>query len=231
MGLRWDVRTYEAGIDQGVVYPKNGEAEPWNGLISVKETPEELNSRVRYFDGIKVINKKSEESFSATIEAYTYPDGVISRKPFGFSYRVHTEKNYKIHLVYNVLAKMSELTYEQEETTPFRFDISTTPVPVPGAKATAHLIVDISNAYALTVIDLENILYGYESGQARLPLPEEVLSIFEQHAFLRVVDHGDGTFSITGPPEMVQMINDTMFLIDSPGVVYLNQSTYTISSW
>lgn len=231
MRLTWDVRSFEDELDRGSIYLQNGGVKPWNGLISVNEKPVEVASRISHLDGVRVANERSEESFSATIEAFTYPDEVLHRRPFGLSYRTRINESHKIHLVYNVLARMTERTYAQDEATPFSFDISTRPVPIPGAKPGAHLIVDISKANSATIFDLENVLYGYESGQARLPLPAEVIELFDAHVLITVIDNGDGTFTVSGPDEVVRMLDDTTFMVDSPGIVYLDGSTYTVSSW
>lgn len=137
--LVWDQigqRTYEAGVDHGVLYRPdvsgnyvNGYA--WNGLVSVTESPSGAEPNAQYADNIKYLNIMSAEEFNATIEAFTYPDEFIecdgtavpepgvyvgqqTRKPFGLSYRtkvgndLNADAGYKLHLVYNALAAPSE---------------------------------------------------------------------------------------------------------------------------
>jgi hypothetical protein len=61
---------------------------------------------------------------------------------------------------------------------------STNPVNVPGFKPTAHIEIDSTKVDAAKLKTLEDILYGTDaSGETpatapRLPLPEEVMSIF-----------------------------------------------------
>lgn len=78
----WDAagqRTYETGVDHGVLYThtesaKYGSAVPWNGLTAVNQQPSGAEPTPIYADNIKYLNLTSVEEFAATIEAYTYPD-------------------------------------------------------------------------------------------------------------------------------------------------------------
>ena len=80
--LTWDetgTRTYETGVDHGVLYMPNesgvyNNGVAWNGLVSVSESPSGAESNAQYADNIKYLNLLSAEDFAATIEAFTYPD-------------------------------------------------------------------------------------------------------------------------------------------------------------
>ena len=178
----------------------------WSGLINVNESPSGAEPTPLYADNIKYLNLISSEDFGASIEAYTYPDefsecvgekeiatGVkISqqkRKSFGLSYRSligndtdGSDYGYKIHLVYGCLAAPSEKAHntinESPEAGTFSWEISTTPVAVPGYKPTAHIEIDSTKCNAGELSALEDILYGTVNSVARLPLPEELLTIF-----------------------------------------------------
>lgn len=136
-----DERTYETGVDHGVLYPydanavdKYGKGVVWNGLTNVSESPEGAEVTALYADNIKYLNLMSTEEFKATIEAYTYPDefaacngeaelatgisiGQQKRNTFGVSYRTKignaedSEAGYKLHLIYGCLAAPSEKAY------------------------------------------------------------------------------------------------------------------------
>lgn len=141
--LVWDAvgqRTYETGVDHGVLYIPNvsgvyNTGFAWNGLVTVTESPSGGEASPQYADNMKYLNLVSAEEFGATVEAFTYPkefgqcDGTATpkmgvlvgqqiRKTFGLSYRtqigddvVGTNKGYKLHLVYGALAKPSEKAY------------------------------------------------------------------------------------------------------------------------
>ena len=177
----------------------------WNGLTSVSESPEGAEATDLYADDIKYLTLMSAENFKATIEAYTYPDefeecdgsatianGVVigqqSRKPFGLCYRTAigndtdgNEHGYKLHIVYGCQASPSEKQYctinDSPEAITFSWEVSTTPVNVTGKKPTATLIIDSTKADKAKMTALEAILYGSESTEPRLPLPDEIATM------------------------------------------------------
>ena len=177
----------------------------WNGLINVSESPEGAEATPLYADNIKYLNLMSAEEFKATIEAYTYPDefaacngeasleegvsiGQQARKLFGLSYQtkigndVNGELGYKIHLIYGALAAPSEKAYatvnDSPEAITFSWEISTTPVEVPGFKPTASLVIDSTKVDPTKLAEFEKKLYGDETNEATLPLPSEVATLF-----------------------------------------------------
>ena len=177
----------------------------WNGLTSVSESPEGAEPTDLYADDIKYLSLMSAENFKATIEAYTYPvefeecdgsatiaKGVVigqqSRKPFGLCYRTSigndtdgNEHGYKLHIVYGCQASPSEKQYSTINDSPdavtFSWEVSTTPVNVTGKKPTATLIIDSTKADKAKLTALEAILYGAESTEPRLPLPDEIATL------------------------------------------------------
>lgn len=179
---------------------------PWNGLTTVTESPSGAESNPQYADNIKYLNLYSREEFGATIEAFTYPDefaqcdgtatpepglsiGQQSRKTFGLSYRTlvgndteGTDHGYKLHLIYGATAAPSEKAYatinDSPEAIAFSWEISTIPVEVPGFKPSAQIVVDSTKVNADALDALQDILYGTEGTDARLPLPAEVLALF-----------------------------------------------------
>lgn len=177
----------------------------WNGLTAVNESPSGAEASPVFADNIKYLNLMSAEEFGCGIEAFMYPDefaecdgsaaiatgvyiGQQTRKTFGFCYRtmigndlVGTEYGYKIHLVYGCLASPSEknnsTVNDSPEPSAMSWDVSTTPVNVTGFKPTAHLYVDSTKVDPVKLASLEAILYGSETDEPRLPLPDEVLTI------------------------------------------------------
>lgn len=194
-------------IQEGGVYTK-GVA--WNGLTAVTESPSGAEASPIYADNIKYLNLVSAEEFGATIEAYTYPDefaecdgsatiatgvfiGQQARKVFGLSYRTvlgndvaSNDYGYKLHLIYGALAAPSEKAYstinDSPEAITFSWEVTTTPVSVKGFKPTACVTIDSTKADKAKLAQLEAILYGSESEEARLPLPDEVVTIMGEVA-------------------------------------------------
>lgn len=225
-------RHYAFGVDRGVFYNSNGIGQTWNGLVSVEELSADTDPRVRYFDGVKISNRLPRDAFEATLEAFTYPEtfGDIiktrNKTLFGLSYRTMTDKGYKIHLVYNILATSSDRNFVYETPSLFTWSL-TTHNP---SGLTAHLIIDTETAYSETVEALETLLYGNESFDARLPTQTEVLQIFEDNSILQIIDHGDGTWTAIGPADVIVMINATTFEITWPSAIFTGSDTYTLSS-
>ena len=122
--------------------------------------------------------------------------GQQARKPFGFSYVTsigndedQQDHGYKINLVWGATVSPTEETHEtindSPEPEPFSWEFDTIPVSVTGFKPTAHMEIDSTKADATKLAQLEAILYGTPAeGQtaavdARLPLPDEVIDIFD----------------------------------------------------
>ena len=182
-----------------------GAGVPWNGLTAITESPSGAEASPIYADNIKYLNLMSAEEFGATVEAYTYPPefavcdgsaeivpgvylGQQARKTFGLCYRTvlgnDVESNdygYKLHFIYGALAAPSEKGYttinDSPEAITFSWELSTTPVNVEGYKPTACVIVDTTKIDPEALAALEDIIYGSEEAEARLPLPDEIASI------------------------------------------------------
>ena len=194
--LVWDAngdRKYETGLDHGVLYLLGSNnayqtGVPWNGLISITESPSGGDANPLYADNIKYLNLIAAEDFGASIEAYSYPaefaqcDGTVcvipglylgqqTRKTFGLSYRTligndinGTEYGYKILLIYGAMASPSDRGYQTVNDSPeaisFSWNITTTPTDVPDFKPTAHLAIDSTQISAELLALLEDLIWG-----------------------------------------------------------------------
>lgn len=195
--LVWDAvgaRHYETGVSKGVLFPMTGTGGtyvtgvPWNGLVTVTESPSGAEASPLYADNIKYLSLTSVEEFGCTIEAYTYPDefgacdgtaeldtgiylGQQGRALFGLAYvtqigndvdgNTHGEK---LHLVYGCLAAPSERAFgtinDSPEAITFSWEVTTTPVAVSGKKPTSLLIVDSTKIAALDYTTITDKIYG-----------------------------------------------------------------------
>lgn len=132
-------------------------------------------------------------------------DGIMlgqqKRKTFGLCYKTTVgndvdgnDYGYKLHLIYGCLAAPSEKAYatinDSPEAITFSWEVSTTPVNVAGFKPTSQITIDstkIAEDKKTKLTELEDILYGKDGtgdGQtgavvARLPLPDEIKTLFE----------------------------------------------------
>lgn len=217
---------------------------PWNGLTSVSESPSGAESTGQYADNIKYLNLISAEEFGATIEAFTYPPefsvcdgsaepvpgvmiGQQNRRPFGLSYRtligndlMGTEYGYKLHLIYGATASPSERAYSTVNDSPeaitFSWEVTTTPVEISGYKPTASLTIDSTKISATNMAKLEAILYGTESDEPRLPMPDEVITLIgSSNAITLTVSGVEPTVELFGKAvstlqQNVDIVDDTV---------------------
>lgn len=187
---------------EGAAY---GAGEAWNGLMSVDEQPSGAEPTPLYANNRKYLELMSAEEFGMTIGAYTFPKGFyqcLGKKelapgvyvnqqthvPFGMTYRTlignDTEKNahgYKIHLVYGATAKPSEKgnksVNESPEAAEMSWECSTTAVDIPNCDPAAHIEIDSTTISKEKLEAIEAILYGSESEEARLIMPDELATL------------------------------------------------------
>ena len=177
----------------------------WNGVTSVSESPSGAEATDLYADDAKYLSLLSAETFGCTVEAYTYPEefeacdgtaqltpgvtiGQQARSVFGLCYRTTVgndvdgnDHGYKLHIIYGCKATPSEKSYSSINDSPeaitFSWTVNTTPVSVEGFKPTASLVIDSTKVDKSKVSKLEDVLYGSESADPRLPLPNEIVGI------------------------------------------------------
>lgn len=185
-------------------YPK-GVA--WNGITAANESPSGAESNDQYADNIVYLSLTGAEKFEGTIEAFSSPaefdecDGMKelskgltvsqqTRKPFGFAYKSilgndikGNDYGYKLHIWYGCKAAPSERSHTTVNDSPEpqnpSWTISSTPVVVPGAKPSSVLTFNSTTTPADKLKKIEDILYGTDEADARLPLPTEILELLK----------------------------------------------------
>ena len=185
-------------------YPK-GVA--WNGITAANESPSGAESNDQYADNIVYLSLTGAEKFEATIEAFSSPaefdecDGMKeiskgltvsqqTRKPFGFAYKSilgndikGNDYGYKLHIWYGCKAAPSERSHSTVNDSPEpqnpSWTVSSTPIAVPGAKPSSVLTFNSTTTPADKLKKIEDILYGTEAADARLPLPSEIIELLK----------------------------------------------------
>nr|DAK35337.1 MAG TPA: tail tube protein [Caudoviricetes sp.] len=185
-------------------YPK-GVA--WNGITAANESPSGAESNDQYADNIVYLSLTGAEKFEGTIEAFSSPaefdecDGMKelskgltvsqqTRKPFGFAYKSilgndikGNDYGYKLHIWYGCKAAPSERSHSTVNDSPEpqnpSWSISSTPVVVPGAKPSSVLTFNSTTTPADKLKKIEDILYGTDEADARLPLPSEIIELLK----------------------------------------------------
>lgn len=249
---------YETGVDRGVLYVGEQAGVAWTGLTSVEVSTSGGGVKSYYLDGVKYLQVSSPEEFSATINAFTYPelfevcDGTTQvrpglflkqqrKQPFGLSYRTlignefNSDHGYKLNIIYNALAEPSQRSYssigDTADPSEFSWSVTTRPPAMTGYKRTAHIVIDSRTTSPSVLKAVEDFLYGDDLNPPRLPSLDELVNLYDTEDFsLIVVDNGDGTFSITGPDSLIQELSITTYQITGDTVVAIDEETYTISS-
>jgi hypothetical protein len=259
--LVWDTpgeKTFQFGVDHGVIYMNDGRVVPWNGLVSVTEKADRTNAPV-YFDGHKVHDFVSTGSYAATIKAITYPNEILEveghgriingawiadQRPttFCMSYRTKIGNDqepdgsaYRIHVLYNVSVISSDKTYNTvgQLVSPMTFEWSATTVPeeTDYMPPSAHLFFD-SNDLSPEVLEwLELRLYGGETANPDFPTYAELTEYVFTYYAVEIVDNNDGTWTaITDLPGYLTMLTTSSFQLDNVDATSLDADTYIISS-
>jgi hypothetical protein len=139
------------------------------------------------------------DEFAKCDGSYQLVDGVDgvyvgqqTRKAFGLAYKTvlgndlkNNKYGYKIHLIYGAMAAPSEKAYatinDSPEAITFSWELSTTPISIDGElNATSYIEIDSTKLKDQSKLQqLENMLFGSESGEAELPLPSEIIKILK----------------------------------------------------
>jgi hypothetical protein len=189
--LVWDkvgTRTYEAGLDRGVLYNSDRIGVPWNGLQAVDESRSGDAPVPLYFDGVKYFESSTPDDFSAILSAITYPDEFLpydgmalvdrglylDNQPSGrfhLSYRTlvgndvdGNEFGYKIHLLYNLTAQPTNYARHTlgsvVSVDALKWSLTGIPEVVPGYRPTVHAVIDSRKTPSYLMAEIEEILYG-----------------------------------------------------------------------
>lgn len=183
-----------------------GAGVPWYGLTAVNENPTGGEAQDLWADDILYASFRSTERYEATIEAFTYPNefavcdgsaeivpgaylGQQGRKRFGFAFvtKIGSDADdsepsaYRLHIVYGASAKPSGKDHSTINDSPdaatMSWKIDTLPVAVTGHKPTATFELDSRTVDAEKLKQIEDLLYGTETDEPKLPMPDEIIKI------------------------------------------------------
>jgi hypothetical protein len=215
--LTWDQtgqRTYETGTSKGVLFTQKdtggyNAGVAWNGLTSVKKSPDGAEETPLYADNMKYLSLQSAENLKGSIEAFTYPEefeacdgsaavnpgvyvGQQTRVPFALAWSTivgnDTQGNAygeKIHIVYNAKVAPSERSYETVNNDPsaitFSWEYNTTPVDLSdiGLEPSAGIVISKSEVSAAAWTALTDKLYGNATTPSALPTIQEIITMTE----------------------------------------------------
>lgn len=187
-----------------------GEGVAWNGLSSVKQANDGAEPTDIFANDKKYLSLYSQENARGSIDAYTYPEefeecdgsatvapgvhvGQQPRRAFGLAYSTvvgnDTQGNAygeKIHLYYNVRVSPAGRDYETINDTPaallMSWEFQTTPVDLDalGLEPAAAITIDSTEVEPAAFKSLQDMLYGSETEEARLPDLSEVITMMSK---------------------------------------------------
>ncbi len=195
-GILWtlsDEGTYNDGV-------------AFDGLTSVDDSPSGDEPTDLWADDMKWLTIRSAPDFTFTISAYMYPPewsecdgskevapgvfaGQQTRRPFAFCYRSvvgnevkDNDYGYKYHIYYGASCSPSQRQYGTVNNSPnaitFSWQCTTTPIEIAGMKPTAVITIDSTLADAAKLRTFEDIIFGSENSNSRLPMPDEIIRHF-----------------------------------------------------
>lgn len=245
-------RLFEYGVDRGLFAVGQGtQVYPWSGLVSVNSVVEEKEPNATYLDGVKIINNMKPSNYAGAIEAFYSPpefdmcdgtyeefDGIFTThnapRKFDFSYRSRVgREDYKLHLIYNCLAtpsdRVTSTMTNQWDPQPLVWAVTTNPSARSGGKKT-HFMLDTTKTSIVIVKAIESLLYGSEANNPIFPSYNDLITAWTQLRDVRVEDHGDGTWSIEGPSDVVRILDHTngIFEINWVGVEHVTSSIFSV---
>lgn len=215
--LVWDQvgeRLYETGTAKGALFVQDetgayGDGVAWNGLMSVKKSPDGAEENAIYADNMKYLSLMSAENLKGSIEAYTYPEefevcdgsaavnpgvyvGQQQRSAFGLAWTTIVGNDTmgnaygeKLHIVYNAKVSPAERAYETVNDDPsaitFSWEYNTTPVDLSdvGLLPSAGITVDKSKVTPAAWSAVIDKVYGTASNPAELPSIQEIITLTE----------------------------------------------------
>lgn len=214
--LLWDQsgdRLYETGTSKGVLFvldTTTGAYKPgvaWNGLISVKKTPDGGEENPLYADNMKYLSLMSAENLKGSIEAYTYPEefeecdgssivnpgvfvGQQTRVPFGMAWSTvvgnDTEGNAygeKLHIIYNAKVSPAERAYEtindDPEAITFSWEYNTTPVDLSdiGLMPSGGITISKTEVSPAAWTAVTDAIWGSAASPSELPTIQEIITM------------------------------------------------------
>ena len=107
---------------------------------------------------------------------------------FGLSYRTgigndleNLDHGYRLHLIFNATASPIEKTHQtltsSTDASNFEWTFNACPIPAENHKPTAHYFIDSTTTHPYFISEIEDILYGTETTEPRLPTIAELAVI------------------------------------------------------
>lgn len=256
--INWDKlsnKFYESGLDRGVLYLPDGSAVPWNGLVSVDQNFD-VDLESVYMDGVKLNDLVTLGTFSASLSSVTYPveldelngsyklrNGVyLEEQPpeaFALSYRTKVYNNdgslkdYKIHIIYNVIAVPESKTYSTISDDPslveFEWELFATPEHITGYRPSSYVVIKVNELDPMLKEQIEKILYGSPLTNASLLPMQDLINYINNWFRIKITDNEDGTWTAESDYNYIFLYPDEEFRIEYANATFIDNDTYILT--
>ena len=254
MRISWEDadRSVTEGLDRCVFYKAGTRlGVAWNGLKNIENQSEGSSSDIIYIDGAPVATLRDHGFWVGKISAFTYPPDLDSylgnsqvRPGFyvpnqstalrvGLSWRVmRSDGSYVLHILWSVLLIPHPIGAKTNQELPsladFVFDAHTINQDFPEYQKSSYVYIDSRFVNPHLLAEIEDLLYGTESVDAKQPTPQELLNVLGDFVVIRITDHEDGSWTAEGPDSLITMIDSDTFQIAGVIGYYEDPSTYWI---
>lgn len=190
---------FEGGIYTGGI--------AWNGLTGVDDNNGGRDASPLYSGGVKVGSEYTSEEYSGSIKCYTFPDefeeylgereitpGIFARQQdrgqFAFCYRSKvgndtegTDHGYRIHMIYNMRVTDFSRAYstvnESMDIQETNISFETFPQEIDDDEfdPASEIVIDSTLLDPDVLNTLEEIIYGTDDADPRLPFPDEIIEL------------------------------------------------------
>lgn len=222
------------GVEKTVLYT-NGIATTWAGVNSISHQ-ENVDVFGYFLDGSKYSNGAHLSEISGSITAYTYPPILDEQNNHaGLSYVSLGEGGrYFIHIIYGVALSMSDYISSTITTSAkpemIKFDLETNRNTYRDLRSSSYVVIDSKGTSIHAMEKVQNALYGTLVSDPYLPTVDELYELYESSSILRIIDHGDGRWTAEGPDSAISILDGGTFQINWPSAVFIDNSSYRISS-
>lgn len=199
-------RTAETGVDRGVLYVEETDSGvAWTGLKRVERARPEEDLEPIFYDGNLVNLMRTNSPTTFRLETISTPRefmpclGKVALSPgfyadnqplkhFGLSYRTLVANNvkglsyaYKIHIIFQAYASESPVVRRtvsaRPEVTQKSYNIQTVPLVSDTYRPISYVSVSSESISPQSLQELEDLLYGTNSTNPRLPTISEIIDI------------------------------------------------------
>lgn len=198
------------------VQNRYGEYEPgvaWNGFTGIEDNMNGGEENILWADNMKYAVLQSPDDYAGKLSVLQYPPeftqcngeyqpvpGLLltsqPRRAFALVYRTEIgngrsqEAGYMLHFIYGARVKPTTVERSTINNNPdaakFEFEFYTMPITIAGYKPSSMVQVNSVQCSKGQAHAIENIIYGTETTESRLPFPEELFDLVNEVFLLNV---------------------------------------------